>query len=226
MIKLPAGRFKMGGATAIISSDEAPRHEVNITSFMVSVYEITFAEYDRFALATGRKKSKNSGWDRKTHPVVGISWDDAIAYTRWLSKQTGKRYRLLSEAEWEYAARAGTTTPFWWGARSGTNNAHCFDCKSDFSTSKPARVGTYKPNAYGLYDTAGNLFEWVHDCYHRDYKDAPDDGSVWEGGDCKVRIVRGGSYGSPANSMRAENRDKFKSEKGQYNVGIRVARDL
>ena len=226
MIKVPAGRFRMGGASAIISADEVPRHEVDIPSFMVSVYEITFTEYDRFATATGRKKPKSSGWDRKTHPVFDVSWDDALAYTRWLSKQTGKRYRLLSEAEWEYVARAGTTPSFWWGTKAGAGNAHCFDCKTDFSTSKPARIGTYKPNAFGLYDTAGNLFEWVHDCYHAGYKDAPDDGSVWDGGDCNVRVVRGGSYGSPADSMRVENRHKFKSGRGQYNVGIRVARDL
>jgi formylglycine-generating enzyme required for sulfatase activity/serine/threonine protein phosphatase PrpC len=226
MIKVQAGKYRMGGPSVIISSDEVPRREVTVSSFMVSVYEITYAEYDRFATATGRTKPKDKGWDRKTHPVVDVSWDDAIAYTRWLSKETGKRYRLLTEAEWEYAARAGTTTSFWWGTRAGAGNAHCFDCKSDFSTSKPARVGTYKPNAFGLYDTAGNLFEWVHDCYHKNYEGAPEDGSVWEGGDCDVRVVRGGSYGSPADSMRVENREKFKSGKGQYNVGMRVARDL
>jgi formylglycine-generating enzyme required for sulfatase activity/serine/threonine protein phosphatase PrpC len=226
MIKVPAGRFRMGGASSIVSSDEVPRHEVDVSSFMVSVYEVTFAEYYRFAAATRRKKPKNNGWDTKTHPVVEVSWDDALAYTRWLSKQTGLRYRLLSEAEWEYVARAGSRTSFWWGTKAGAGNAHCFDCKSDFSTSKPAKVGTYKPNAFGVYDTAGNLYEWVHDCYHRSYQDAPTDGSVWEGGDCDVRVVRGGSYGSPASSMRAENREKFKSAKGQYNVGIRVARDL
>jgi formylglycine-generating enzyme required for sulfatase activity/serine/threonine protein phosphatase PrpC len=226
MIKVPGGSFRMGGASSIVSPDEVPRHEVNVSSFMVSVYEVTFAEYYRFASATGRKKPKSNGWDIKTHPVVEVSWDDALAYTRWLSKQTGMRYRLLSEAEWEYVARSGTTTSFWWGIKAGAGNAHCFDCKSDFSISKPAKVGTYKPNAFGVYDTAGNLFEWVHDCYHRNYQDAPTDGSVWEGGDCDVRVVRGGSYGSPATSMRVENRDKFKSGKGQYNVGIRVARDL
>ena len=226
MIKVPAGTYRMGGPSAIVSSDEVPRREVTVPSFMVSTYEITFAEYYRFADATGRRKPKNSGWDIKTHPVVDVSWDDALAYTRWLGKQTGMRYRLLSEAEWEYVARAGTTASFWWGIKVGQGNAHCFDCKSDFSTSKPAKVGTYKPNLFGIYDTAGNVYEWVHDCYHRNYKDAPTDGSVWEGGDCDVRIVRGGAYRSPANSMRAENREKFKSGKGQYNVGIRVARDL
>jgi formylglycine-generating enzyme required for sulfatase activity/serine/threonine protein phosphatase PrpC len=226
MINVPAGTFRMGGASSIVGPDEVPRHQVTISAFAVGVYEVTFDEYYRFARATGRKKPKDNGWDRKTHPVIDVAWDDAFAYTRWLSKQTGKSYRLLSESEWEYVARAGTTRSFWWGRNAGTGNAHCFDCKSDYSTSKPAKVGTYKPNLFGLYDTAGNVFEWVHDCYHRNYKDAPTDGSVWEGGDCDVRIARGGAYRSPANSMRVSNRDKFKSNKGQYNVGFRVAHDL
>jgi formylglycine-generating enzyme required for sulfatase activity/serine/threonine protein phosphatase PrpC len=226
MVKVPGGTFRMGGASAIVAADEVPRHNVTLASFMVGVYEVTLAEYYRFADATGRAKPKSNGWDVKTHPVVDVTWDDALAYTRWLSKQTDKQYRLLSESEWEYVARAGTSAPYWWGFKVGVNNAHCFDCKSDYSTSKPAKVGTYKPNPFGLYDTAGNVFEWVHDCYHRNYKDAPDDGSVWEGGDCDVRIVRGGAYRSPASSMRVENREKFKSNKGQYNVGFRVARDL
>ena len=223
MIRVAGGEFRMGGA---IEADEVPKHTVRISSFMVSVYEVTYAEYDRFAKATSRKLPDNTGWDRKSHPVNNVSWDDALSYTRWLSKQTGKRYRLLSEAEWEYVARAGTTTPYWWGSSAGSGNAHCFDCKSEFSTAKPAKIGTYGSNRFGLYDTAGNLFEWVHDCFHRNYKDAPADGSVWQGGDCEVRVVRGGAYRSPSNSMRAENREKFPSSRGQYNVGIRLARDL
>jgi len=226
MIRVPGAEFRMGGASGIIAADEVPRHMVTIKSFMVSVYEVTFAEYDRFAKATKRKLPGSSGWDRKTHPAINVSWNDALAYTRWMSKQTGKQYRLLSESEWEFVARAGTTKSFWWGTSAGSSNAHCFDCKSDYSTSKPAKIGTYKPNQFGLYDTAGNLFEWVHDCYHRNYKEAPTDGSVWEGGDCSVRVARGGAYRSPANSMRAENREKFPSDRGQYNVGIRLARDL
>ena len=226
MIQVPGAEYRMGGASGIVAADEVPRHMVTIKSFMVSVYEVTYAEYDRFAKATKRKLPDSTGWDRKTHPVNNMSWNDALAYTRWMSKQTGKQYRLLSESEWEYVARAGITKSFWWGTSAGSSNAHCFDCKSDYSTSKPAKIGTYKPNQFGLYDTAGNLFEWVHDCYHRNYKEAPTDGSVWEGGDCSVRVARGGAYRSPANSMRAENREKFPSDRGQYNVGIRLARDL
>ncbi len=226
MVQVPSGTFRMGGASGIISADEVPRHKVNIESIMVSVYEVTYAEYDLFAKSSNRKLPDSSGWDRKTHPVNNISWDDALRYTKWLSKQTGKIYRLLSESEWEYVARAGTTSSFWWGTSAGTSNAHCFDCKSDYNTSKPAKVGTYKPHTFGLYDTAGNLYEWVHDCYHRNYKEAPTDGSVWEGGDCEVRVVRGGAFRSPADSMRVENREKFPSKRGQYNVGFRLARDL
>ncbi|MCP3686827.1 MAG: formylglycine-generating enzyme family protein, partial [Gammaproteobacteria bacterium] len=206
--------------------DEVPRHEVTINPFLVSVYEVTYAEYDRFARSSKRKSPKSSGLDRKTYPVSEVSWEDALAYTKWLGKQTGKNYRLLSEAEWEYVARAGTRTSYWWGTTAGTSNAHCFNCKSVYNTSKPAKIGTYKPNAFGLYDTAGNLFEWVHDCYHENYTGAPSDGSVWEGGNCNYRVARGGAFRSPASSMRVENREKLKNGRGQYNVGIRVAREL
>lgn len=226
MIQIPGGTFRMGNTSGIISADEVPRHEVTVPSFMMSVHEVTFADYDRFARATGRRLPDSKDWDRATHPVINVSWDDALAYTQWLSKQTGKKYRLPSEAEWEYAARGGERSTYWWGSRVGKGNAHCFDCGTDLNINKPAKIGSYKPNQFGLYDTAGNVYEWVHDCYHRDYKGAPNDGSVWEGGDCSVRIVRGGSFRSPATSMRVENRETFPSNRGQFNVGIRLARDL
>jgi formylglycine-generating enzyme required for sulfatase activity/serine/threonine protein phosphatase PrpC len=225
MVALPGGEFRMGG-TGAFGADETPRHLVRVRPFAMSVYEVTFADYDRFAEATGRRKPSSNGLDRKTTPVFNVSWDNALAYAKWLSKQTGRKYRLPSEAEWEYAARAGATSSYWWGTDKGKGMAHCFDCGTELNTSRPARVGSYPPNPFGLYDTAGNLYEWVHDCYHRNYQGAPDDGSVWEGGDCSVRVVRGGAYRSPATSMRVENREKFPSNKGQYNVGIRLARDL
>lgn len=226
MIKIPGGSFRMGNPTGILSPDETPRHTVKVSPFVMSVYEVTYADYDLFAKDTGREMPDSAGLDPKTYPVTNVSWDDAIAYTQWLSKQTGKKYRLPSEAEWEYAARGGTRSSFWWGNDKGVGNAHCFNCGSELNTSRPARVGSYKPNPFGLYDTAGNVYEWVHDCYHRNYIGAPNDGSVWEGGDCNVRVVRGGAFRSPASSMRVENRETFPSNKGQYNVGIRLARDL
>ena len=226
MLQLPAGVFRMGNTSGLISADETPRHEVTVPAFAMSVYEITFADYDRFAKATRRKLPDSGGQDRATHPVTDVSWDDALGYVNWLSKQTGKKYRLPSEAEWEYAARAGQRTTYWWGSHKGTGNAHCFDCGSDLNVRRTAKIGSYKASPFGLHDTAGNVYEWVHDCYHRNYNGAPDDGSVWEGGDCSVRVVRGGSYASPASSMRVENRETFPSSKGQYNVGLRVVRDL
>ncbi|MCK4709394.1 MAG: SUMF1/EgtB/PvdO family nonheme iron enzyme, partial [Gammaproteobacteria bacterium] len=225
VVKISGGTFRMGDTSGLISADETPRHEVKLGAFFMSVNEVTYAEYDVFAKATKRKLPDSGGQDRKNHPVSNVSWDDALAYTRWLSKQTGKKYRLPSEAEWEYAARGGQRTTYWWGTSKGTAMAHCFNCGSELSTGKSAKVGSYKSNQFGLNDTAGNLYEWVHDCYHRNYNDAPDDGSVWDGGDCSVRIVRGGAFRSPASSMRVENRETFPSNKGQYNVGIRLARD-
>ncbi len=226
MIKIPGGSFRMGNATGLLSADETPRHAVTVPALAMSVYEITFADYDKFARATGRELPDSAGLDRNKYPVNHVSWEDALAYTKWLSKQTGKKYRLPSEAEWEYAARAGTRTSYWWGNAKGTGKAHCFDCGSVLSTSTAAQVGSYGANPFGLYDTAGNLYEWVHDCYHRNYVGAPDDGSVWDGGDCSVRIVRGGAFQSPASSMRVDNRETFPSDKGQYNVGFRVVREL
>ena len=225
MLAMQGGTFRMGGS-GFVEADEGPRREVNVAPFIVSVYEITIADYALFARANGKPVPNPQNLDAATHPVVEVSWDDANAYTRWLSQQTGKRYRLLSESEWEYMARAGTRTSFWWGSSAGTGNAHCFDCKSDFSTGKPAKIGTYEPNPFGIYDTAGNVYEWVQDCYHPNYRGAPSDSSVWEGGDCNNRIARGGAYRSPATSMRAENREKFESTRGHYNVGFRIARDL
>ncbi len=226
MIALPAGSFLMGNVSGLISPDEAPRHEVKVRAFAMSIYEVTYAEYDVFARATQKLRPDSSGLDRKTHPVNNVSWENALAYASWLSKQTGKKYRLPSEAEWEYAARGGKRTTYWWGSDKGKGNAHCYDCESELTTSKPAKVGSYKPNAFGLFDTAGNLYEWVYDCYHRNYDGAPDDGSIWEGGDCSVRVVRGGAFRSPASSMRVENRETFPSNSGQYNVGIRLVREL
>ncbi|MFT4607524.1 MAG: sulfatase activating formylglycine-generating enzyme [Urechidicola sp.] len=189
MIQMPSGSFRMGSSTGILSVDESPIHEVKISLVMVLVDEITFAEYDRFAKVTGRQLA-TTHWDRKTYPADNVSWDDAIAYLGWLSKKTGKYYRLLSEAEWEYDAHAGTKSSYWWGLTPSVDNANCFDCMSDISSNNPAKVGIYQPNRFGLYDTAGNMFEWVHDCYHRCYKDASTDGSVWEGAPILVQLAQ------------------------------------
>ena len=226
MIKIPQGSFRMGGASSFVSPDETPRHDVSIKAFAMSQYEVTFAEYELFATANNKTMPNNKTWDKATHPVIKVSWDDALEYTQWLSAQTNKKYRLPTESEWEYAARGQTTSSFWWGNLKGVGNAQCFDCGGDLNPNKPAKIGSFKANKFGLFDILGNVYEWTRDCYHNNYKNAPTDGSVWEGGDCSVRVARGGAFASPASSMRAANREKYKSNQGRDHIGIRLVREL
>ncbi len=225
MVVVPAGKFQMG-STSSRYSEERPRHEVEVKAFAVSQYEITFDEYDQFAKATGRKTPDSLYLDRKTHPVIFVTWDDAYYYTKWLSEETGEKYRLANEAEWEYLASTGKKTTFWWGYEEEPNRAHCFGCGSAFDPRKPTKVGSFEPNAFGIYDTAGNVSEWVHDCWHENYKGAPSVAEVWEGGDCAYRVARGGAYSTPPQSIRNSKRDKFKSDQPYDHIGIRVVRKI
>lgn len=226
MVVIPAASYQMGSPGFSIEADERPQHTVNLKSFAISKYEITFTEYYKFAKATGRKLPDNLYMDLDTTPVIFVSWDDAYYYAKWLSEQTGHRYRLPTESEWEYAASGGKDTPFWWGFDEKQNMAHCLTCDDPFDPRKPAKIGSFAPNQFGLYDTSGNVSEWVQDCWHENYNGAPDDGSVWEGGDCTQRIVRGGSFISPQQSIRRNKRDKFRSDSGYDHVGIRIVREL
>lgn len=226
MLIIPSGSFKMGSPSSSRFAEERPQHEAHIESFAVSKYEITFAEYELFAQTTGRKLPKDNGVDRITHPAFNVTWDDAYYYTKWLNEQTGKKYRLLSESEWEYAASGGKKTPFWWGYEESSGKAHCFGCNSGLDPRRPTKTGYFEPNQFGVHDTAGNVAEWVKDCWHKDYHGAPSDNEVWEGGDCKYRIVRGGAYSSPQQSLRTTKRDKLTSSNSYDHVGIRVARKL
>ena len=226
MVVIPAGSFEMGSPSSSRFTDERPRHTVKIQSFAVNKYEVTFAEYDKFAIATKREPPNDLHMDRETHPAVFVKWDDAHYYTKWLSEQTGKNYRLLSESEWEYAASGGKKTPFWWGYDEEPNRAHCFGCETGLDPRKPAKIGSFAANPFGIHDTAGNVSEWVSDCWHENYDGAPSDNEVWEGGDCAYRILRGGAYISPAQSIRSAKRDKLKSDAGYDHVGIRIAREL
>ena len=225
MVWLPAGSFAMGSPGTSTSNDERPRHSVKLKKFAISKFEITIAEYEKFAKATKRTMPDDLYMEHDTSPVVLIKWDDAYNYSKWLSEQTGHKYRLPSEAEWEYAASGGQDSPFWWGYEEKPGMAHCFTCGSQFDPRKPAKIGKFKPNQFGLNDTAGNVAEWAYDCWHATYDNAPTDGSVWEGGDCSQRVARGGSYISPQQSVRVTKRDKFKSDSGYDHVGFRLARD-
>lgn len=227
MTWIPAGEFTMGSRISTSDPDQHPQHRVRLAQFAIGVYEVTIAEYRRFANATGRKMPNiagAAGADEAEFPMFYVSWNEALAYAQWLSDQTGKAYSLPSEAQWEYAARAGTDLAYWWGRRLGRSNAHCFACDTGLDPRRPTAIGRFKPNPFGLYDTSGNVQEWVYDCYHGTYKNAPDDGSVFEGGDCTVRVLRGGSYSSGPEALRNASRDKFRFDKGNDGTGFRVVR--
>jgi len=234
LIVIPAGVFTMGAVHGGGDSDEKPVHQVKIArSFAVGRFEITFEEYDRFCDATGREKPKDgrrwfpfSNWGRGNRPVINVSWDDAVAYTRWLSEQTGKNYRLPSESEWEYAAKAGSEDRYWWGFNVGENRANCKGCGSKFDGKKTAPAGSFAPNPLGLHETAGNVWEWCQDRWHESYEGAPVDGSAWEVGDDVRRVQRGGSFGSKPRYVRSSARGRGKPVDRYVYLGFRVVRDI
>ena len=157
---------------------------------------------------------------------MNVSWEDAQSYVRWLSRETGEEYRLLSEAEWEYAARAGTRTRYWWGDAIGRNRANCAGNHCGDSYRYTAPVGSFSSNGFGLHDMHGNVWEWVEDCWNDSYRGAPSDGSAWESGDCGVRVLRGGSWSHVPRLLRSAYR--FGSTAGDRSsyAGFRVARTL
>jgi len=197
MVWIPAGTFRMGYIQGGGRDNEKPVHRVSVSRFAIGKYEVTFAEYDKFAQATGREKPDDKGWGRGNRPVINVSWHDATAYAKWLSEQTGKQYRLPTEAQWEYVARAGTETKYWWGNQIGKNRAACDGCGAEWgldAKKMTAPVGSFAPNPFGIYDTVGNVWEWCADSWHPSYKGAPNDGQVWRGGDENYRVLRGGSW--------------------------------
>lgn len=225
LAQIPGGVLRMGQNT-LAGGDTGPEREVQVAAFGIGIQEVTFEQYDRFARATGRRLPDDFGWGRGERPVVGVSWSDAQAYTDWLSRQTGRRYRLPSEAEWEYAARGGGRGSYWWGFGLEPGRAACFDCGSPFDNKSTAPVGSFQPSGYGLYDTAGNAMEWVADCYHPSYEGAPADGRARLDGDCRLRVARGGAFNKPSASMRAYARTRLDPDTRLNNLGFRVARDL
>jgi len=233
MVVVPAGSFLMGTASSSTQQherSEEPQHAVTIGSlFAVSKYEVTFDEWDVCA-AYGdcRAGVSDFGWGRGRQPVIDVSWEDAKRYAAWLSKITGKSYRLLTEAEYEYAARAGTTTVYPWGDDVGENNANCNGCGTQWDNRQPAPVGSFSPNEFGLYDMVGNVYEWVADCYHADYTDAPTDGSNWTAGCPGVdrHMVRAGSWGAYPGNLRSATRKVLSADVPNRFLGFRIARTL
>lgn len=232
MVVVPAGSFTMGSPSSEPgrSADEGPQHTVTIArQFAVGRFEVTFDEWDACVAAGGCNgyKPSDEGWGRGRRPVINVSRDDAQAYAAWLSKKTGKSYRLLSESEYEYATRAGTQTAYPWGNAVGTNNANCHACGSQWDAKQTAPVGSFAANRFGLYDMVGNVREWTEDCYHNNYSGAPADGSAWiEGANCYHRVVRGGSWLIAPAFLRSASRYWFATDYRLNYVGFRVARML
>jgi formylglycine-generating enzyme required for sulfatase activity len=195
-------------------ANEGPAHEVIIAKpFAVSWFEITFEEWDACVAAAACRKVADR-WGRGRMPVINVSWIDAKQYVTWLSQLTGKEYRLLTEAEWDYAARAGSASRYSWGDTPGVGNANCDGCGSPRDLKQTAVTGSFKPNRFGLYDMHGNVWEWVEDCWHNTYDGAPTDGSAWLSGcDLNYRVIRGGSF-----------RDESQTA-GRYNPNARVRFD-
>ena len=223
MVVIPAGTFQMGSPASETGRwDEGPRHGVTLRSFAMGTKEVTFDEWDACVRGGGCNgyRPDDEGWGRGARPVINVSWEDAQAYVSWLSETTSARYRLPSESEWEYAARAGTTTPFHTGATISTDQANY-----NQNRGRTTPVGGFAPNAFGLYDVHGNVTEWVEDCRHGDYRGAPSDGTAWtRGGDCGLRGLRGGSWGQ--NPVRSANRDWLTTGNRFILTGFRVSRAL
>jgi sulfatase modifying factor 1 len=264
MVVIPAGSFAMGSPDSEISrnNDEGPVHQVKLSTFALGKTEITRSQFSAFVKDSkyvtgvkcvafaGGKFNEQSGrnWrdigylQTATHPASCLSWNDAIAYTKWLSHKTGKQYRLPSEAEWEYAARANTVTSRYWGNDPDAACAYAnvadmtaeaeiphasswllHHCTDGFAYSAP--VGSFKANTFGLYDMLGNVLEWTEDSFHETYKGAPIDGSAWQG-DASRRVLRGGSWNSSPSLVRSARRCVSKPDERFSFAGFRVARGL
>ena len=201
MVVVPGGTFNMGSPESEEdrNKDEGPQHQVTIQSFAMGRYEVTFEQWDACVADGGCSTTpRDERWGRGKRPVINIGWNDAREYIAWLKEKTGEPYRLPSEAEWEYAARAGTETPFWTGAMIIIDRANYVR-----NVEKTTEVGAYAANAFGLHDTAGNVSEWVEDCWHGNYEGASEDSSAWLKGDCIGRVVRGGSWNSKPSDLRS-----------------------
>jgi formylglycine-generating enzyme required for sulfatase activity len=224
MVVVPAGSFRMGSSN---NDREKPVHEVSIAKpFAIGVREVTFEEWDRCVSEKGCKfRPDDRGWGRGRRPVINVSWVDAKEFVTWLSQKTGQAYRLPSEAEWEYAARGGTSSSFWWGRAVGSRHANCRECSTGESE-QTFPVGTYKANPFGLYDTAGNAAEWVEDCWNDDYHKSPTNGLPWVTGQCRLRVLRGGSFDSESEYVRSNSRFRYDIDVRYSGNGFRVVRQL
>ena len=237
LVVVPAGSFTMGSPDSEWGrfANESPQRQVTVKEpFAVGVYEVTFEEWDACVNGGGCNgyEPNGEGWGRGDRPVINVSWDDARAYVDWLSKGTGQRYRLLSESEWEYVARAGTMEPFHTGATISAEQAN-YDSSYTYGSGQKGRyrgrtvqVGTFSPNAFGLHEVHGNVWEWTQDCWNEDYTGAPTESVARETGECEQRVLRGGSWGDVPWLLRSADRGKRESGMRGPKIGFRIARPL
>ncbi|MEL6662657.1 MAG: formylglycine-generating enzyme family protein [Pseudomonadota bacterium] len=232
--EIPAGEFLMGAPETETDSgtSERPQHRVQLAAFGLGTYTVTFEEYDLFCEATGQSSPRDRNWGRGKRPAINVSWEEANAYCAWLGSWTGERFRLPSEAEWEYACRAGTETPFSFGETITPDEAN-YDGNFTYGGGpkgtyheKTMPVGSYPANRFGLYDMHGNVWEWCADRWHETYQGAPADGSVWDGGDASRRVLRGGSWYNDPRDLRSGLRYRDSPTDRDFNIGFRVARTL
>ncbi|WP_035559828.1 SUMF1/EgtB/PvdO family nonheme iron enzyme [Burkholderia sp. 9120] len=225
MIPVPAGAFAMGSNTD--DPSEKPVHHVTIGApFAIGKFPVTVDQWNACVAANACQKLTPENNPNKAAPARDLSWDDAQQYVKWLSKITGKPYRLPTEAEWEYADRAGTATKYWWGDQMHKGNANCKDCGDPWHKEGPEAAGSFAPNPLGLYDMNGGVWEWTADCWHNSYQGAPVDGHGWDSPGCDMRVIRGGSWREGGDYMLSATRFKYSSGVRQSQDGLRVVKDL
>jgi formylglycine-generating enzyme required for sulfatase activity len=225
LVSLPPGSFTMGSNSS--DPSEKPAHPVSIKApFAIGKYEVTVEQWNACVEAGACPRVSSDPKVPRTAPVRDVSWDDAQAYLQWLGKVSGKAYRLPTEAEWEYAARGGTASKYWWGDGMQPGKANCKECGDPWRQEGPADVGSFAANPYGLHDMNGSVWEWVGDCWHTSYKGAPDDGSAWEEKNCGSRVIRGGSWREGGSYMMSTTRFKYDAGVRHSQNGFRVARDV
>jgi formylglycine-generating enzyme required for sulfatase activity len=225
VVSLPRGVFTMGGSS--IDQTEQPAHLVTLDKpFAIGKYEVTAREWNACVEGGACKRTAQYAGPNPKAPIRDVSWDDAQQYLKWLSSFTGATYRLPSEAEWEYAERAGTSTRYWWGDQMAPGKANCKDCGPPWQIDEPVDAGSFEPNPYGLYDMNGSVWEWVQDCWHNSFSQAPGDAVPWEEPNCEARVVRGGSWRDSAPFMVASTRAGDAPSLRQSQNGFRVARDV
>ncbi len=225
MVVLPPGRFRMGDTRGGAAASEGPIHLVSIGYVIaIGVAPVTIGDFRRFAAAAaGGRMPDDHGWSEDDRPVINVSWREATQYAQWLARETGLGYTLPSEAEWEYAARAGTETSYWWGDEVGVGRANCDGCGSDWDNLQTSPVGSFAANAFGVADMLGNVWEWVEDTWHPRYAGAPSSGEPWLDGNQSLRVARGGAWNYEPRHVRCASRVGYTLDHRSSSLGFRVA---